>query len=633
LRAGTISRYFSWAESAKRPAPVKTTLELSTAEQPETQQDGGNVDARNCDGHFTLQWVLVTVPASACAADGSKRGAFGTIASGLSSGFRLIPLPLRTIPSAIPRGFMPLARMFALALLMTLAACMVGPDFKTPATPVADTWLESSDPAVRTQRQESEDWWTVYRDPTLNRLIEIAYDQNLTLLSAGARVLEARATLGVAIGEFYPQTQQLGGNVGYNQASRVDPTSNPNSQLGNYWRASLGTQIAWELDFWGKFRRGVQSADAAYLASIATYDDVLVTLLGDVATSYIGIRTLQQQLAIAHDNVVKQQKALAIARDRFHGGTATGLDVFQAENVLAQTESTIPQLTAQLQQGEDALRVLLGMTPQSLDALLTGPTTIPVPPPDVSVGMPADLIRRRPDIRSAELMAAAQSEQIGMAKADLYPAFGLSGTFGVVAGTTGRNQLSEAFTGNAIQFAFGPSFTWPVLNYGQITNNVRVQDARLQGLLIDYQNTVLKAQQEVENGLAVFVQGRLQVALLRRSVAAANGALRVALDQYRLGTRDFTTVLTAEQNLYQAENNLASASGSLSTSLVSIYRSLGGGWQIRQGNEFVNAKTREEMRSRTNWGKLLPPEDQPQPPTPGLPSPADRGSDVRAPQW
>jgi NodT family efflux transporter outer membrane factor (OMF) lipoprotein len=519
------------------------------------------------------------------------------------------------------------------ALAIPFAGCMVGPDFTQPAAPVADKWLESSNPSVQSDRQEYEDWWTVYHDPALDRLIDTAYKQNLTLMAAGTRVLEARATLGVAIGEFYPQTQQIGANVGYNQASQVDPTSNPTHQLENYWRASLGTQIAWELDFWGKFRRGVESADASYLASIATYDDVLVTLLGEVATTYIGIRTLQQQLDIARDNVVKQRKALAIARDRFHGGTATGLDVFQAENVLAQTESTIPQLTAQLQQGEDALRVLLGMTPESLDSLLAGPPTIPVPPTDVAVGIPADLIRRRPDIRSAELRAAAQSAQIGIAKADLFPAFSLTGAFGTVAGSSGNNRVGDVFTARGIQFAFGPSFSWPILNYGQITNNVRVQDARLQGLLIEYQNTVLKAQQEVENGLATFLQGRRQVELLRRSVAAANSALRIALDQYLLGTRDFTTVLTAEQNLYQAESTLASASGSLSTGLASVYRSLGGGWQIRGDNDFVNAATREEMRSRTNWGKLLPPADKPQPPAPGLPSPADRGPDVRPPQW
>lgn len=519
------------------------------------------------------------------------------------------------------------------AISFPLAGCEVGPDFMRPTAPLAGNWLEAANASVHTDHQDDEQWWSVFHDPTLDRLIDIAYHQNLTLMEAGTRVLEARAELGIAVGEFYPQTQQIGANLSYNQASTVDPSSNPLHQLGNYWRASMATQIAWELDLWGKFRRGVESADASYLASIATYDDVLVTLLSDVATSYIGIRTLQQQIAIAQDNVIKQKKALQIARDRFHGGAATELDAFQAENVLAQTEATIPQLTAQLQQGEDALRVLLGMTPASLAALLTGPEKIPAPPKDVAIGIPADLLRRRPDIRSAELKAAAQSAQIGLAKADLFPAFSLTGAFGTVAGTSGSNRLNDVFTAPGIQFAFGPSFSWPILNYGQITNNVRVQDARLQTLLIDYQNTVLKAQQEVENNLAAFLQGRKQVQLLRTSVVAANHALGIALDQYLLGTRDFTTVLTAEQNLYQAQSSLVSAEGNLSTSLANLYRSLGGGWQIREGHDIVNDATRNEMRARTNWGDVLPPSGQPQPPTPGLPGPGDTGPNVRAPQW
>ncbi len=527
----------------------------------------------------------------------------------------------------------PCRQLLIIALLMPLIGCKVGPDFATPTAPVSDRWLESGDRSVHSDHQDYRDWWDVFGDTTLNRLIDLAYHQNLTLMAAGTRVLEARATLGGAIGEFYPQVQQIGANVGYNQASQVDPSSNPLHQLENYWRASMSTQVGWELDFWGKFRRGVESADAAYLASIATYDDVLVTLLSDVATTYIGIRTLQEQIDIAHENVVKQRQALQIARYRLEGGTGTGLAVYQAENVLAQTQATIPQLTAQLQQGEDALRVLLGMTPASLDALLSGPHTIPVPPNDVAVGVPADLLRRRPDIRSAELQAAAQSAQIGMAKADLFPAFSLTGAFGTVAGSSDNNRVGDVFSARGIQFAFGPSFTWPILNYGQITNNVRVQDARLQTLLIEYQNTVLKAQQQVENGLSGFLEGRPQVDFLRRSVAAANNALRVALDQYLLGTRDFTTVLTAEQNLYQAQSSLATASGNLSTSLITVYRSLGGGWQIREGNEFVNNATRNEMRDRTNWGGLLPASGPAQPTTPGLPGPADRGPDVQVPKW
>ncbi len=539
--------------------------------------------------------------------------------------------------SANPRGLTRL--MLAMALLLQSGGCLVGPDFSEPPPPVASKWLESNDPSVvsvplvPTGQRADWDWWTVFHDPVLDRLIGVAYEQNLSLVSAGTRVLQARAELGVAIGEFYPQLQQGKGSMIYDRPSHADPTAAPQSLIRNFWRDALGLTVNWELDFWGKFRRGIESADAVYLASIASYDYVLATLLGDVATTYVGIRTLQTQIAIARENIIKQKKALAIAEAKFHGGTATKLDVYQAENVLAATEATIPQLTIQLKQGLNALRVLLGMAPEPLDNLLGRSTRIPVPPRDVVVGIPADLVRRRPDIRAAELAAAAQSAQVGIAEADLYPALSLLGTFATVASNINGNKLKQVVQGKGITFGFGPTFQWNILNYGQITNIVRVQDAKLQGLLVDYQNAVLKAQQEVEDGLASFLQGREQVEFLRKSVAAADAALGLAVLQWNLGTRDFTTVLTAEQNLYTAQNNLAMAEGGVSTGLASVYRALGGGWQLRAENEFVPAATAEEMRRRTNWGELLPPPGAPQPPAPGLPTPADVNSNPRPPQW
>jgi len=528
---------------------------------------------------------------------------------------------------------MPFRTWLSILLPLCCAGCLVGPDFSSPSAPAAERWLEANDPSVDTRNQEYRDWWAVFHDPVLNRLIETAYNQNLTLVSAGTRVLQARAELGVAIGEFYPQLQKGSGSVTYIRPSHADTTTFPSGVTQNFWRDSLGLTVNWELDFWGKFRRAIESADAAYLASIANYDYVLASLLGDVATTYIGIRTLQTQIQIAEENIVKQKKALAIAEAKYHGGTATKLDVYQAENVLGQTESMIPQLTIQLNQGFNALAVLLGIPPQPMAPLLRGSSGIPVPPKTVAVGIPADLVRRRPDIRAAELAAMAQSAQIGIAEANLYPAFSLSGAFGTSASTVGHSKLKRVFEGNGITFAFGPSFQWNILNYGQITNQVRVEDAALQTLLVDYQNTVLKAQQEVENGLTSFLQGRDQVDYLRQSVAAANAALGIALLQYNLGTRDFTTVLTAEQNLYTAQNNLAMAEGGVSTGLASVYRALGGGWQIRADDEFVPAATAEEMRNRTNWGELLPPLGTRQPPSPALPTPQDVSPNPRAPEW
>lgn len=359
-----------------------------------------------------------------------------------------------------------------------------------------------------------------------------------------------------------------------------------------------------------------------------------MTLLGDVATTYVGIRTLEKQIAIARANVVTQRQALALARERYKGGATSELDVYQAENVLGTTQATIPQLKIQLDQGMNALRVLLGLAPEPLGFLLARSTgVIPSAPRTVVVGIPADLLRRRPDIRAAELRAAAQSAQIGVAAADLYPAISITGAFGGISSNVGGHNLWQVFHPVGRTFSVGPAFQWNLLNYGQITNDVRLQDATLQQELVDYQNTVLKAQQEVENGVSAFFNSRGQAYFLGQSTQAAKGALRVALLQYQDGTRDFTTVLTAEQNLLLAENNLAVATGNISTGLVSVFHALGGGWQIRDGNGFVNVATAAEMRNRTDWGGLLPPSGEPQPAAPGLPGPEDRGPTVRPPEW
>ncbi|WP_244525122.1 MULTISPECIES: efflux transporter outer membrane subunit [Bradyrhizobium] len=522
----------------------------------------------------------------------------------------------------------------AAAFLLPTAACTVGPDFTAPVAQLADKFRGVNNRSVRSGTLEYQKWWEGFRDPTLNRLIEIAYTQNLTLLSAGTRVLQARAVLGIAIGITYPQVQQGTGSVIYNRTSAATPLSGPNATPSYFWTDALAAQAAWELDFWGKFRRGVESADAVYLGSIASYDGVLVSLLGDVTATYIGIRTIEQLIAIARDNVRRQEQALSIAKAKFQGGGTSELDVFQATNVLEQTRAAIPQLTIQLQQGENALCVLLGVPPQSLGMLLSRSAgRIPSPPRTIVVGIPADLLRRRPDVRAAELAALAQSAQIGVALTQLYPAISITGTFGGTASTANGHTLSEVVNWKGVAYAAGPSFQWNLLNYGQITNNVRLQDAKLQQLLVDYQNTVLSAQQEVDNGLVTYLQSLNQAAFLRRSVQAANGALRIAMEQYEQGATSFTTVLTAEQNLLQAQNSLAGASASVPLGLTAVFRALGGGWQIRVDGNFVTAATLKQMRARTDWGNLLPPANEPQPLAPGLPGPEDIGPTVRPPEW
>ena len=519
-------------------------------------------------------------------------------------------------------------------IFLPAAGCAIGPNFVSPEAPIADKFREANSRSVKSTYEDYRDWWKSFHDPILNQLIQTAYNQNLTLLSAGTRVLQARAILGIAIGEVYPQVQQGTGSLTYNRASAATPLSAPNATPAFFWTDLVGVQAAWELDFWGKFRRGVESADGAYLASIASYDAVLVSLLGDVTATYIGIRTTQQLIAIARDNIREQEESVRIAEARFQSGAVSEADVFQAKNVLGATQATVPQLTIQLQQLQNALCVLIGVPPQSLGALFARSTgRIPVPPSTVAVGIPADLLRRRPDVRAAELAALAQSAQIGVAEAELYPAISISGTFGGTASTIYGHNLGDAFTSKGMTYAGGPAFQWNILNYGQITNNVRLQDARLQQLLVDYQNTVLNAQQQVDNGLSTFLQSRQQVGFLRSSAEAAKGALRIAMQQYNQGATAFTTVVVAEQNLLQAESNLAVAVGNVPLGLTAVYRALGGGWQIREDGNFVDAATREQMRARTNWGNLLPPANEPQPPAPGLPGPNDIGPTVRPPEW
>jgi NodT family efflux transporter outer membrane factor (OMF) lipoprotein len=330
---------------------------------------------------------------------------------------------------------------------------------------------------------------------------------------------------------------------------------------------------------------------------------------------------------IARENVGTQEESLKIAEARFTYGTATQLDVEQARTALSNTLASIPTLETQLRQGGNAIGVLLGMPPSEVRELLTGRSGIPVSPRQVIVGIPADLLRRRPDIRSAELQAAAQSAQIGVAKADLLPAFTLVGSLVFLSTDLGKFKLSDMFSWGSRSIQLGPSVQWNILNYGQITNNVRVQDARLQQLLIAYQNAVLSAERDVEDNLIAFLRAQDRADLLAQSISSARAAVGLAVLQYREGVSDFTTVLSAQQALLSQQDSLASTLGTVATSLVGVYRALGGGWEIREGQDLVPAEIKAEMQQRTNWGHLLSPS------TYNAPASRQPESAPRRPDW
>ena len=362
-----------------------------------------------------------------------------------------------------------------------------------------------------------------------------------------------------------------------------------------------------ELDFWGRIRRNIQSAEASLLSTLADYDSTLVILTADVANNYIAIRTADERVRIARENADAQEQILKITEVRFRFGTATQRDVEQARTSYLNTLASIPPLETQRRQAQDALSVLLGMPPSDLSDVLAGSSGIPASPPEVIVGIPADLLRRRPDVRGAELQAAAQSAQIGVAKGDLLPIFSLNGSLVFVSTDLGKFKLSDMFKWGSRSIQAGPSVQWNILNYGQITNNVRAQDASFQQLLIGYQNVVLSAQRDVEDNVIAFLRAQDRAELLAQSVTSAKTALDIAVLQYREGITDFTTVLTAQNTVLAQQDSLAITLGGISTSLVGIYRALGGGWEIREGQDLVPPEIRAEMERRTNWGGLLAP--------------------------
>jgi NodT family efflux transporter outer membrane factor (OMF) lipoprotein len=485
--------------------------------------------------------------------------------------------------------FIPPHRNLCLACLLLLAVSLcgctswnqyvkngfkVGPNYCRPAAPAAQTWIDADDKRIRSEADDLSKWWCVFNDPGLDSLICCAYRQNLTLREAGCRILEARAQLGVATGQLFPQNQYLSGDYTRNVLSKK--TSNGDNITKPYYdQWNYGFNLNWELDFWGRFRRAIESNAAALDASVEGYDDILVTLLGDVAANYVQMRTLEGRIECANANVKLQRETMTITEARFKGGNTSELDVYQARSTLEQTEAQIPELEISLRKTVIQLCILLGMPPEELRSKL-GPAPIPTAPPDVAVGVPADLLRRRPDVRHAERLAAAQCAQIGIAQADYYPAFSINGTIGYSA-----QQFPELFHSAALNGSVGPSFQWNILNYGRIMNDVRFQNAKFQELVYAYQRTVLNANQEVENGLVTFLKAQRRTMLQSASVEDAEKAVVIVLAQYKAGQIDFTRVTQLEQFLVQQQDVLTQARGEIATGLIQVYKALGGGWQIR----------------------------------------------------
>ncbi len=489
-------------------------------------------------------------------------------------------------------------KLCAAVAVLHLAACTVGPDFEELDPEAAADWSQPETEGLQTTPAELVQWWQVFNDPVLSELVELAYQSNNGLQIAGLRILEAQAQLGIATGQLYPQTQVAAGS-----ANRVSPASNSGT-AGDFWQYGLGASVSWEADFWGRFRRGIESADATYLASVADYDQALVLLTAAVADSYAVIRTTEEQLRIAKENLKIQRRSYEIASVLYRNGDASELDMQQAETLLLSTQATIPDLDASLKQSKNALSVLLGQQPGQLDALLQGTEGISPLPVDVAIGFPADMLRRRPDVRQAELLARAQNARIGLAKSDLYPSFSLTGSVGLTS-TSSNGDLGDLFSSDALSVSIGPSFVWPFLNYGRIKNNVRVQDARFQQSLVNYREVVLQAARETEDAMAAYIGTRDQAKILAKTVTSAERSNKLSTLRYKEGFADYQRVLNAQQALFTQQQRYVSTLGNGFRSLVALYKALGGGWEGRENMPYVDEDNVQQMQERTNWGNLI----------------------------
>ena len=484
--------------------------------------------------------------------------------------------------------------LYLLPALIVSGCTMLGPDFKEPAAPVESSWLYVADPLVSSEPPADPKWWqTAFQDPALDRLVEVALQENLTLRSAALRVLQSQQQLAIAIGNQYPQQQQVTGSAAREKSNAVI--------FNDY---NLGFNLSWEADFWGRFRRQVESASAELDARVADYDGALVSLLSQVAQNYILIRTFQARLEVTRENIKSQQESLRVARAKFDAGEVSELDADQAESLLNNTMASVPSLETSLQQVKNSLAILLGKPPQDLNYLLGEKGDIPDTPATIALGMPQNLIRQRPDIRAAERQLAAQSAQIGVAVTDLYPAFSIGGSIGTNAMHSGDLFESDSEAWNL----FG-AFQWNIFNYGRLRSNVRLQDALFQQLLVDYRNTVLQAQGDVENSIVAYLKSYQQLAAYQVAAAASRRAVAVSTAQYQNGLIDFNTVISTLNADAQQQDLLTEAQGNVATSLVQVYRSLGGGWEIRGNQDPVDslpAAMKDEMRERTRaWKGVL----------------------------
>jgi NodT family efflux transporter outer membrane factor (OMF) lipoprotein len=489
------------------------------------------------------------------------------------------------------------------ALLAAFAGCKVGPNYLPQRIQTKPSWSLTPSPRLAGEMVDTSAWWSYFQDPVLNHLVAVMGSGNLTLKEAGQRIIEARARRGIAAGNLFPQSQTLDGS--YSKARVSSNTANFFTFPGVFdtdrspenW--SIGLSTAWELDFWGRYRRAVESADAALDATIAARDDVAVILVAETAAAYVEIRTLDRRIGLAMKNIDIQRRTLELVKEKQAAGLASALDVAQAETNLGQTSAIPPQLEILRRQANHRLCVLLGRSPEDLAPELGITGTIPKPPEQLCFGVPADLLRRRPDVRRAERELAAQSALIGVAQSDFYPHISLVGTIGYQA-----ENFSQLGSSGSSAGIISPNFSWKILNYGRIKNNVAAEKAAFHRLAYAYRSSVLNAEREAEDAQVAYVYNFDRAESLQYGANGAQTAVDRAMESYRVGSSDFNRLFLLQSELLRQQDSLAQTEGDIALSMIAMFKAVGGGWENVRANCSPIAVVMEEQFTPIDPGPI-----------------------------
>ena len=509
-----------------------------------------------------------------------------------------MPLPRNTITHAL-----------IISGTLMLAGCMmVGPDFARPPVKAVDQYKSTAQTEFTESLGENSnkildpvEWWKSFNDPTLNALLKQATAQNLTLQQTALRIYQLQAQLGVSDAALLPSANLSASYSNTRNSAIQEAINDPNNLVSK----NALVQVSWELDFWGKNRRGIQSSLSSYLSGVAAFYSADVSLTADVANTYINIRNYEELIMVAKTNLALQKESLRIAGARFKYGATSMLDLSQAQAQYEQTKAQIPALIANLKKNQHAMSILLGEPPEYYEKTYGNTKGSLKPPSELGVGMPRDLLRRRPDVLQAEFDAASKSALIGVSKAQLFPTFTLGGLFGYATSNYGTLSSANLFSWGNNSSGVNAGISLPLFYRGAIVDQVRVQDAIFQQSLLAYQNQVLNAQKEVEDSLITISTTKSSKEDLTRGVIAAQSAADLALERYKAGQNDYTTVITAQQNLLNIQNSLVQTSSNELIGYVGAFKALGGGWTADMNPPKLPDQMVADMTDRTDWGSVL----------------------------